>query len=45
MRFGPGGVGKVGGKDEGLKPHLSVVVARREMAGVGLSAGSGGQRQ
>ena len=42
-RSGHGGVGKVGRKDEGLKPHLTVVVARREMAGVGLSTRTGGR--
>jgi len=44
-RSGHGGMGKVGRKDEGLKPHLTVVVARREMDGVGLSTGTGGWRR
>ena len=30
-----GGGGKVGEKDEGLEPHLWVVLARREVAGGG----------
>ena len=37
-KSGPGGEGKVGGNREGLKAHLTVVVARRERAVGGLPA-------
>ena len=36
--------GESGGNGEGLKPHLMVVLARRERVGVGLSAVRGGRR-
>ena len=36
---------KVGGNREGLKAHLTVVVARRERAVVGLPVVSGGRRR
>ena len=39
-----GGEGKQGGKGEGFTPHLMVVLARREVDGVGLSAVRGGAR-
>ena len=41
-KSGPGGEGKVGGNREGLKAHLTVVVARRERAVGGLPAVAGG---
>ena len=42
-KSGPGGEGKVGGNREGLKAHLTVVVARRERAVGGLPAVTGGR--
>ena len=39
-----GGEGKVGEKGEGFTPHLMMVLARREVDGVGLSAVRGGRR-
>ena len=42
-RFGPGGEGKVGEKDEGARAHLPVVSVGAEVACGGLSAGAGGR--
>ena len=44
-KSGPGGEGKVRGNREGLKAHLTVVVARRERAVGGLPAVAGGRRR
>ena len=39
-----GGEGKVGENGEGLKPHLMVVLARREVDGGGGSTAEQGRR-
>ena len=44
-RFGPGGEGEVGEKDEGARAHPPVVSFGAEVACGGLSAGAGGRRR